>query len=345
MLKCRFCEYSHPTMLSPMHIKKHGISTAEYKQLFPNDVLRIQTQSSLEKISNSKKGKSSKLAGVPKTKEHIEKQRASLKASYKSGKIKHWNIGRETPDFVKQKIADGNRNKENAGNIRQRKEKHNRIQEGAISKNCTVLSIDENTGKTTAICNNCSLEFSFTHQVFYEMRLSKTKKLCPACEPRETYSSIGEQELLKFIQTEYAGIIVPNDRTLLGGLEIDVYLPELKLGFEYTGLYWHAEKQNPEHMHLLWKKQFANRLGVRLITIFEDEWINKTEIVKSRIRALLMKTPRKIFARKCKLVIPTPSEKNDFLQRNHIQSTDMSSFWVDLIQIQRHSHLSPYLFS
>ncbi len=37
--------------------------------------------------------------------------------------------------------------------------------------------------------------------------------------------------------------IIPNDRTILEGKEIDILLPDLNIGFEYDGIYWHKDRK------------------------------------------------------------------------------------------------------
>jgi hypothetical protein len=60
--------------------------------------------------------------------------------------------------------------------------------------------------------------------------------------------------------------------------------------------------------------------NIKLIHIYEDDWMFKQEIVKSRILNLLMKTPNKIMARKCKVKEITDNKLvKDFLEKNHIQ--------------------------
>jgi hypothetical protein len=62
-------------------------------------------------------------------------------------------------------------------------------------------------------------------------------------------------------------------------LEIDI-LPELKLGFEFNGLYWHSNKFKEKNYHLnktdWFKKIYASY-------IWEDDWILR-EIVESQIK-------------------------------------------------------------
>ena len=51
--------------------------------------------------------------------------------------------------------------------------------------------------------------------------------------------SRGEIELCKFIKSIYSGQVLENDRTVIKPKELDIYLPELRLAFEYDGKYWH----------------------------------------------------------------------------------------------------------
>lgn len=317
-------------MIHFKHIRQHGISTQEYKQLYPDSPMRIQTESSKKKAGQTKKGRPSKLKGQTKSDEHRKNLSKSLKDKYSSGEIKHWNLGKETPTHVKQKISESNKITINIGNVNQRAQKHARMQATAHLFDCTILSICDTDHKTTAQCNLCNLTFTFTNQIFYPTRISKIGKLCPQCQPRQTYSSKSEKEVYEFIKSIYEGPVIANDRSVLGGKEIDAYCPDKKLGFEFTGLYWHAQNQNPENKHLLWKMQFAASEGVNLITIFEDEWLNKQDIVKSRIRGMFGLHASKIYARNCTVRVVQPKIKNQFLIANHLQGKDASSINLGL---------------
>lgn len=65
-------------------------------------------------------------------------------------------------------------------------------------------------------------------------------KGCPECG-KHIFKSKGEIEVREYIKSIYSGEIISNDRIQLGGKELDIYLPELKLAFEYDGTYWHDE--------------------------------------------------------------------------------------------------------
>ena len=64
---------------------------------------------------------------------------------------------------------------------------------------------------------------------------------CPQCISREL-TSRGERELHDKIKDRYATYeVISNDRKTLGGLELDIYIPDINVAIEYNGDYWHDE--------------------------------------------------------------------------------------------------------
>lgn len=149
---------------------------------------------------------------------------------------------------------------------------------------------------------------------------------CPKCS---SFRSKGEEELLQFISSIYQGEIITNDRKLLDGDEIDILLNDAKICFEYNGLHWHDEKTKDRHYHVD-KTERCNKKGYRLIHIFEDEWLFKKDIVKSRIRSILHQYADKIYARKCELREVTSKDAVAFLEKNHIQGKCGSTIRIGL---------------
>lgn len=141
---------------------------------------------------------------------------------------------------------------------------------------------------------------------------------CPICGIINNGTSDGENTFFEFIKSIYKGNIIRNDRTILIGQEIDILLPDEKIGFEYNGLYWHSELKKEKKYHIN-KTNECLKNGIQLIHIFEDEWINKKEICKSRIKNILKISDTKIYARKC--IVKEISSKlcSDFNKKNHIQ--------------------------
>ena len=125
--------------------------------------------------------------------------------------------------------------------------------------------------------------------------------------------------------------------------EIDIYAEELGLGIEYCGFYRHGERQtlhsletkikkHAEKEEIYEKTRFdspiqrhkakmdkANSIGIRLITIFQHEWKNSEEKVKSVLRAKLGKNENSVFARKTKIKEIDTKISKDFLNTYHLQ--------------------------
>ena len=146
---------------------------------------------------------------------------------------------------------------------------------------------------------------------------------CPHCNPQ---FSKGEKEIVEFIRSVYDGVVLENVRDVISPKELDIYIPDLKLAFEYNGLYYHSSKFQTSPSDARNKFMDCEKQGIRLITIYEDEWQNKNDLVKSMISRYIGGFDR-IFARKTEVrKIEKPSEYGDFLEENHIQGKGSANF-------------------
>jgi hypothetical protein len=155
---------------------------------------------------------------------------------------------------------------------------------------------------------------------------------CDYCHP-EKITTV-ENQLYLFLQEilNKETIIKRNDRTVLVGKELDFYIPDKKYAFEIDGLYWHSETAGGinKNYHLN-KTKSCMFHGIHLMHIFENEWIHKQDIVKSIIRTVLhCDMITKYHARKCVIKDVSEKEKNDFLNKNHLQGEDKSSVKIGL---------------
>ena len=128
--------------------------------------------------------------------------------------------------------------------------------------------------------------------------------------------SNAENELRDIINS-WGFDFVKTRKVLSNNKELDMYCEKKKFAIEYCGLYWHSEQMIGKNYHLEKLKE-CEKLGITLITIFEDEWISKPEIVLSILRNKLG-ISNKIAARKCKFVSIEKKTANAFLKRNHIR--------------------------
>lgn len=122
-----------------------------------------------------------------------------------------------------------------------------------------------------------------------------------------------------------------HDRTVLVGKELDFYIPMKKMAFEVDGIYWHSEVGgNINRRYHLNKTNNCLFHGVRLFHIFETEWYEKADIVKSVIRSAFGYQKEKIYARNCVIKHVNNSEKNTFLNATHLQGEDKSTIKLGL---------------
>lgn len=157
-------------------------------------------------------------------------------------------------------------------------------------------------------CNDCGRAFEIEANSFLQGH---------GCPFHNLNYSINEDKIYEHIKTLYSNTIA-NDRKILKGYELDIYIPERKIAIEYNGLYWHSELKKDKNYHLN-KTIECEKQGIRLIHIFEDEWLYKSEIWKSMLNNILGLTKNKVQARKCTIREAYSQEAIKFLNENHIQ--------------------------
>lgn len=192
--------------------------------------------------------------------------------------------------------------------------------------NDTIIPLEEYVNRRTKILHKCTI-------CGYEWKCTPNSRLsgngCPKCSNKITQSK-SELEVIEFLKENNIDIEV-KDRTILNGKEIDILARDYNIGIEINGNYWHSEKYKGKKYHLD-KTIDAKNNGIRLIQILDDEWNNKKDITKSKLLYLFNKNnnlPR-IYARKCTVKEISPSEKNDFLNKNHIQGGDTCNIKLGL---------------
>lgn len=132
--------------------------------------------------------------------------------------------------------------------------------------------------------NNKHAPFEMTIDDIYQGKL-----VCPCIDKsgekgsRHQNSSL-EYEVLTFVKSVYEGKIIENDRSVLGSKELDIYLPDVQIAIEVNGLYCHSvAKTSKETYHYDKFKECADK-GIRLITVWQDDWENKNAFIKGFLK-------------------------------------------------------------
>lgn len=121
---------------------------------------------------------------------------------------------------------------------------------------------------------------------------SKTRKAhdCNRCS-RAKRSSRGEKELYEFCKS-----LVPttqSTKTVIPGIEFDVWIPSLQIAVEYNGEYWHSSQVMKEKYGLnsyqfhLERKSRAESKGIGLYYVWENDWVNNRFEVEAALQSLL----------------------------------------------------------
>lgn len=189
--------------------------------------------------------------------------------------------------------------------------------------------IDYNIDKNMEMI--CDLNSGHTFKIRYKLfwnRLNNKSTVCTVCNPISKNISGAEIKLLNYIKSIYKSEIITSDKNIISPNELDIYLPDLKLGFEYNGLYWHSDLYKPKNYHLE-KTEMCEKRGITLIHIWEDDWLYKSDIVKSMIRNKLGLS-NKIMARKCIIKEVNSKDARIFLDKNHLQGHIKSSIRIGL---------------
>lgn len=141
---------------------------------------------------------------------------------------------------------------------------------------------------------------------------------------------VDEKEISCFIKS-IGFEIIENDRKLIYPKELDILIPSKKIAIEFCGLYWHSEKNGKDKKYHLNKLNKCNEEGYRLITIFEDEWINSKELIKNKISHILgVSNKKRIYARECGITEVSSGIISKFCNKNHIQGYIGSSIKLGL---------------
>ena len=190
----------------------------------------------------------------------------------------------------------------------------------SLPNSINYISRGFNNNKTDYVieleCSVCNSVFGINRQLL-GFRQKANENICLICNPISNGTSAKEKEVIEFIENIYKGNIIKNAKNIISK-ELDIYLPEEQLAFEFNGLYWHSDLYRDKKYHLS-KTNECLENGINLIHIWEDDWDYKKEIIKSIITNKLVKSKR-IYGRKC--IVKEINDNNlvrIFLEENHIQ--------------------------
>lgn len=194
-----------------------------------------------------------------------------------------------------------------------------------------LFSVDEYHGYHFSFCYKFRCEKC--GHLFESTVYNLDNLFCEKCDPDRKNTL--ENQFYDFLvdTVNDSSDVKRHDRTILYGKELDFLIASKKIAFELNGLYWHSEFSGGHtRKYHINKSNGCLFHGISLVHIFENEWRDKKEIIKSIIRTKLnyQEGIRKLHARKCTIDYIRIPEKDDFLEKNHLQGKDRSTVKLGL---------------
>lgn len=187
---------------------------------------------------------------------------------------------------------------------------------------------------------------SGTRRIFKAFKISHNligRCQCKSCKITREYfekdkniSMMVKDDIHDYLLEIKQGInIITNANNIIKNASISFYLPEYKLAIDYSNT---KESCTPP----LYKKEHQNKTiksivnGIRLIQIFEYEWLDerKREILKNLLRSIILpENNRVIYARKTKVVDDVSNDEvRRFTDNNHLQGHTQAKIKLGLYQ-------------
>lgn len=154
-----------------------------------------------------------------------------------------------------------------------------------------------------------------------------TNIFCPGCNYDPNISRT-EKDLREEVAKIYNGEIIYNDRSVLNGKELDIYIPDKKIAIELNGVLWHSygttwpnnanEEKHGKSKHYR-KYKACEKKGIQLLQFTDLEYNHKKDIVLSIIKSKLGLYDTRIYARKCSVHLVSKTAKTVFCDAYHLQ--------------------------
>ena len=323
-IKCLECNKTFK-QLSNSHLKSHNLTPEEYK--LKHNVEKLSSQKSIDNMKKRARESNKHRKGIKRSKEICENIKNSIRKTFDEGRIIH-NKGIPMKEdqklILKEKALERNKIwRENNNNPLTGHDVSDETKE-KISNSLKRFNIETYDNKDFSILHN-------KDKLYNELKTKSPKILSQENNVSEAsiyiyikkyeieykYRSSYEIELEQFLRDENI-CYEYNTRNVISPYELDFYLPDYNIGIEINGLYWHSNIFKENNYHLK-KYNLCKEKNIRLIMIQSDEWVERKELIKSKIRNLIGKSNKGLPARKLYISKIENNIANNFCDKFHIQ--------------------------
>ena len=187
--------------------------------------------------------------------------------------------------------------------------KHNLTYVGDLQ---TYINVED----ITYTCNVCGNQYTVP-------RTLACRIYCPGCS--YTARSTKEKDLGMWLESVYKQDIHYNNRTVMGGLELDMYLPKASIAIEFNGIFWHSTAVLEDELYHFNKSNICDTQNISLIHVNENDWDVRKNLVQSFILGQLGINTHIVKADDCEIRILNDSETyHNFVKDNCLRRFDVS---------------------
>lgn len=163
------------------------------------------------------------------------------------------------------------------------------------------------------------------HGDFYQRASDHTHKKagCPRCARSQ---SKAETEVFTFVQS-LGFDAVQRNRKIIKPYELDIVVPEKNLAIEYNGLYFHSDAFPDARSRHKQKSDQCQAAGYKLVHIYEDDWLTRSDVVKKTLKHILGVSDEKLYARKLTVQVLPAKATKPFYADNHMQGAGRGDSW------------------
>lgn len=149
--------------------------------------------------------------------------------------------------------------------------------------------------------------------------------VCRVCHPYifKGYSNI-EKEICEYIKKISPSKVEENAHIFKNfpKKELDIYIPNLKLGIEVNGYFWHGHKSLNENKSeilkkTIEKKSLCEKAGIRLINVVDLDWVEHKSRFKNFFNDLIL-PKKKIYGRQCEFKVIDTKTAKIFCEKYHL---------------------------
>lgn len=158
------------------------------------------------------------------------------------------------------------------------------------------------------------------HGEFWQVADGVMNSWSIGCKGCAAHASQEEERIYRFVSLFEPA--VHRCRQTIPPREIDVLVPGRKVAIEYCGMYYHSvfnPDQKDRKTRHRYKYDRCQEQGLRLLTIYESEWLARPATIRRIIRRAIGADRGRVFARKCILRRVSSEEATVFFERYHLQ--------------------------